>query len=75
MEGAAQTKKDAFAPSEAQMEIIKKHFSMEDVIIDSGYNSVHVCLSQVEATRRAQLVSDIEYNFSLALKKGDNYLG
>lgn len=73
MEGANEQK--SFVPSDAQMDIIKKHFSMEDVIIDTAYNSNHICLSQIEATRRAQLVSDIEYNFSLALKKGDNYLG
>lgn len=54
---------------------INQYFQAEDVIVDEGYKSNNVCLTQVEAARRAELVSDIEYNFSLALKKGDNYLG
>lgn len=55
--------------------VIKNHFNMEQTIFDPHYNSTHFCLSQAAATRRAELVSDIEYTFSLALKKGNNYLG
>jgi len=71
----ATTVKKGFEPSEEQMEILNKHFNMDNTIVDPHYNSTHFCLSQAAAIRRAELVSDIEYTFSLALKKGDNYLG
>jgi hypothetical protein len=32
-------------------------------------------LTEIEAKVRAELISDIEYTFSLALKKGDFYFG
>lgn len=34
-----------------------------------------MCLTEAEAARRAELVSDVEYTFNLALKKGNDYLG
>jgi hypothetical protein len=48
---------------------------MDVTIFDPDYKSTHFCLSQAQAKKRAELVSDIEYTFSLALKKGDNYFG
>lgn len=50
-------------------------FDPEETIIDSHYNSTAFCLSEIEANKRASLISDIEYTFSLALKKGDFYFG
>ena len=50
-------------------------FNMDETIIDPDFNTTHICLSEQEAKQRASLVSDIEYTFSLALKKGDFYLG
>ena len=75
MEAQSTTTAEGFKPSEEQNAIINKMFKPEDTIIDSGYDSNNICLSQIESEKRAELVSDIEYTFSLALKKGDNYLG
>lgn len=50
-------------------------FNEDETIIDPEYNSTHICLTEIEAKIRAELVSDIEYTFSLALKKGDFYFG
>ena len=47
----------------------------DTTIVDPFYNSNHFCLTEKEAERRAELVSDIEYNFCLALKKGNYYFG
>jgi len=69
------TSRTGYQPTPAQDEILKKFFNPENTIVDPHYNSANICLSRVEAERRAELVSDIEYTFSLALKKGDNYLG
>lgn len=50
-------------------------FNMDETIVDPDYNTTHICLSEAEAKQRAGLISDIEYTFSLALKKGDFYFG
>ena len=50
-------------------------FNLDETIVDPDYNSHNICLSEIEAGKRAELVSDIEYTYSLALKKGDYYLG
>jgi len=34
-----------------------------------------VCLKKSEAEMRASLVTEIEYDFQLALKTGEHYLG
>jgi len=49
-------------------------FRDEDIIVDPQYSSTQL-LTEMEARKRAELVSDIEYTFSLALKKGDHYFG
>lgn len=46
-----------------------------ETLIDPCYNQPGICLSEREAEKRAELVSDIEYNYSLALNYGDFYLG
>jgi hypothetical protein len=50
-------------------------FNVEETIVDPDYNSTHVCLTEQESIQRAALVSDIEYTYSLALNRGDFYLG
>ena len=49
-------------------------FIDEGLIIDPHYYST-VVLTENEAKKRAELISDIEYTFSLALKEGDFYFG
>jgi hypothetical protein len=56
------------------MELITKYLGTEGVIIDAGYKG-SVLLKETQAQRRKELVSDIEYTFSLALNHGSNYLG
>ena len=75
MDQNSTTTAEGFKPSGEQMGIINKLFKPEDTIIDSGYDNNNICLTQIESEKRASLVSDIEYTFSLALKKGDYYLG
>ena len=70
-----QVKREEFKPSNLQMEVMTSVFNMDETIIDPEFNSTHVCLTEQEAILRASLVSDIEYTYSLALKKGDFYLG
>lgn len=75
MESEAESSTKGFQPNEEQTTILNKHFNPDMTICDPHYNSTNICLSEIEAHRRAELVSDIEYTFSLALKKGDNFLG
>jgi len=77
MEGTSSdaTSRVGFNATPEQTDIINKFFNPESTFVDPHYNSTHFCLTQAEAKRRAELVSDIEYTFSLALKKGDFYLG
>ena len=75
MESKPTQKRDEFKPSNVHMQIMTSVFNMEETIIDPEFNSTHVCLTEQESILRAALVSDIEYTFSLALKKGDFYLG
>lgn len=46
----------------------------DEAIIDEDHKAT-VTLSREEATRREELVEDVEYFFQLALNKGDYYLG
>ena len=71
----ATTTQTVYKPTDAQQEIISKFFSPETTLIDPLFSSTNILLQKTEAERRAELVSDIEYTFSLAIKKGDNYLG
>ena len=75
MDQNSTTTADGFQPTTEQMAIINKLFKPEDTIIDTGFENNNICLTQTESEKRASLVSDIEYTFSLALKKGDYYLG
>ena len=74
-ESIVSTPNKTFEPNEEQKKYIELVFNVDETIIDPEYNSTHICLSESEALIRAELVSDIEYTFSLALKKGDFYFG
>ena len=41
---------------------------------DSGYNK-NITLKKTEAERRFELVDEIEYDFQIAINKGDHYIG
>jgi len=57
-----------------EQELINKHLGSEGVIIDSGFKSTGV-LKEIQAHRRRELISDVEYTFALALNHGNYYLG
>lgn len=63
----------AYTPSEDNKALIFKHLN-DGAIIDAGYKKT-VTLKQTEAKRRAELISNVEYDFQLALNTGDYYLG
>jgi hypothetical protein len=56
------------------MALIEKHFEDDCTQIDPKFKEI-VIMTQEEAERRRELVSDIEYDFALALNKGDYFLG
>ena len=62
-----------YEPTQEARALIFRHLG-DEAIIDSGYKK-QVLLTKDQAIRRAQLVSDIEYDFQLALQKGAYYLG
>ena len=53
---------------------MQKHLGSDGVIVDSNFKG-NVILKETQAKRRAELISDVEYTFSLALNHGDYYLG
>ena len=63
-----------YKPSEAEQTLISKHLGTHGVIVDAHFKGTSI-LKETQARRRAELVSDIDYVFSLALKHGDYYLG
>jgi hypothetical protein len=60
--------------SPEELALIAKHLGQEGVIVDANFKTTAI-LKETEAHRRRELVSDVEYEFSLALKHGDYYLG
>jgi len=62
-----------FTPSEAERSLIQTHLGL-DAIVDKGYKAT-VLLKKEQAEKRKELISDIEYDYQLALNKGDHYLG
>ena len=62
-----------YVPSPEVRALITKHLG-DVVTLDSGYNK-NVTLKQTEAKKRDELVSEIEYDFQLALNKGNHYIG
>ena len=70
---SSDAKEGVFGPTEAEKKLMLKHLG-ESFSVDSGYKA-SVLLSKIEAERRKEIVSDIEYDFQLALQKGEYYLG
>ena len=70
---SSDAKEGVFGPTEAEKRIILKNLG-DDAVVDPGYKGSYL-LSQVESEKRAEVVSDIEYDFQLALRKGEYYLG
>jgi hypothetical protein len=69
------TSKDtASGISDFEKQLIERHLGIDGVIIDPNFKGTHI-LKETQARRRAELVEDIEYVYSLALKQGDYYLG
>jgi len=63
----------AYDPSGDEKILLVKHLN-ESIIIDPGYKK-NAVLTQDEAKTRKKYVSEIEYEFQLALHKGNYYLG
>lgn len=55
-------------------QLIEQHLGTVGVIQDANFKTTGN-LKQTQAERRKELVSDVEYKYSLALRKGDHYLG
>ena len=69
----ADVKNDEFVPSDEEKTLIKTHLG-EEAMVD-GKHKANVVLTKDQAMVRASLIQEVEYDFSLALKKGDYYLG
>lgn len=66
-------KNDCFVPSEAEKELINKHLG-DGALVDGKFKAT-VLLTREQAQARAKLLQEVEYDFCLALQKGDYYLG
>jgi len=64
---------DGFEPSKEEQVMMLQHLG-DETIVDKQHK-VTVNLTKLEAEKRASLVEEVEYNFQLALNKGDYYLG
>lgn len=64
---------NAYQPSDKEKQLVAQHLGAA-ALYDAGYKA-SVTLSKAEAMVRHGLVSDIEYDFQLALNKGEQYLG
>ena len=74
MESSPPTTTTTSPATPEEQALITKYLGTEGVIIDSNFKSTAV-LKETEAHRRKELISDVEYQFALALKHGDHYLG
>ena len=66
-------KSDDYVPSAEEQLLITKHLG-DQVIIDKKFKAT-VVLSREQANWRKSVIKDIEYDFQIALQKGDYYLG
>jgi hypothetical protein len=60
--------------SPEELKLISTYLGTECVIVDPDFKTTAI-LKESQAARRRELVSDVEYTFSLALNHGDYYLG
>ena len=68
-------KSDDFKPSDKEEGIIKEVLGEDTVIVDKQFKKTNIVLTKAEAEKRESLIEDVEYDFQLALNKGDYYLG
>ena len=66
-------KNDEFQPSDQERVLLVKHLG-NDYRVDPKFKTT-VVLSKTEANTRKSLIKEIEYDYQLALQKGDYYLG
>ena len=65
------SKSEGYEPSVEEKIFITKHMG-QNTICDSGYQKI-VNLTQTEAQVRKEAVSEVEYNFSVAILRGKYY--
>ena len=70
---SSDAKEGVFGPTEIEKKYMFTYLG-EDAVVDPGFKGSFL-LSKVEAEQREKIISDIEYDFQLALKKGEYYLG
>ena len=73
VEASEDQKSDEYTPSSEEQLLIVKHLGDAN-IVDKKFKST-VVLSKEQAAKRKELVLEIEYDFQIALQKGDYYLG
>ena len=71
----ANTAHTPFVPTEEHTTLMGKLFVADQTIVDPDFNNTGLYTLKTEAKKRAELVSHINYNYCLALKKGDFYFG
>ena len=67
------TAQAGFRPSETEQALILQHLG-DEAVVDEKFKST-VTLSRAQAETRERLIQEIEYDFQLALNKGNYYLG
>ena len=67
------SKTDEYTPTNEEQLLIIKHLG-DAHIVDKMYKST-VVLSREQANKRKEHIMEIEYDFQIALQKGDYYLG
>ena len=73
VEANEDSKTDEYTPTSEEEQLIVKHLG-DPVIVDKKFKQT-VVLSQEQAKKRKDLILEIEYDFQVALQKGDHYLG
>ena len=73
VEANEDSKTDEYTPTAEEQLLITKHLG-DNAIVDKKYKST-VVLSREQADKRKSLILEIEYDFQIALQKGDFYLG
>lgn len=70
---SSDAKESVYTPSENEKKLLMRHLG-DEAVVDPGY-LLNVLLSRDDANKRKEIVSDIEYDFQLALQKGEYFFG
>ena len=73
VEANEDSKTDEYTPTSEEEQLIVKHLG-DAVIVDKKFKQT-VVLSVEQAAKRRELIQEIEYDYQVALQKGDYYLG